>query len=52
MILYAGGDRVVVTHDLAAQGMVYADLIENRIFAAGIDLVKIGVTLANHGFPN
>ena len=32
--------------------MVCADLIENCVFAAGADLVKIFITLANHGFPN
>ena len=52
MGLHAGGDRIVVTHNLAIQRVACADLVANCALAACADLVKIGVTLANDGFPN
>ena len=52
MGLHAGGDRIVVAHNLAIQRMICADLVANCVLAACADLVKVGVTLAYDGFPN
>lgn len=50
--LNAGNDTVVVAHDLAAQGVVGADLVKDCGITAGTDLIEIGVTYTNCRFPN
>ena len=52
MGLNAGGNGIVVAHNPAIQRVICADLVADSVLAACADLVKIGVTLANNGFPN
>ena len=52
MVLNACGNGAVIAHDLAVQRVVCADLIYDGIFAVGSNLVEVGITLADNGFPN
>lgn len=52
MGLNAGGNGIVVAHNLAIQRVACADLIADCVLTACAYLVKIGVAFANDGFPN
>ena len=52
MTLNACRNGIVVAHDLTVQRVVRADLLHDGAFAARADLVEIGITLTNDGFPD
>ena len=52
MPLNACRNGIVIAHDPTVQRVVRADLLHDGAFAARADLVEIGITLTNDGFPN
>ena len=52
MFLYTRYHAVVVADVLTVQRMILANTVVNRIIAAGINVIKIGVTLTDYSFPN